>query len=125
VDPAVQAALERINALRAEAGAGPLTLDAALGQAAQGHARDMAAENYFSHTSPDGRTAAERVTASGYRWSAVAENIASGQADWSATIDGWMGSSEHRANMLNPTYEEVGLGRSEQLYVANFAAPRT
>jgi uncharacterized protein YkwD len=125
VDIGLEAALARINELRAQAGAAPLALSAQLTAAAQGHADDMAAKRYFSHTSRDGRTPGQRITAAGYRYSTYGENIAWGYADWAAAIAGWMRSAGHRANLLNIRFRELGLGLKNRYYVAVMAAPRT
>ena len=123
-NPALQPVVDQINALRKTAGVAPLALNTLLTKAAQGHADDMARNNYFSHTSRDGRSAGQRITAAGYSWSSWAENIAWGQADWAAVVRGWTNSAGHRANMLNPRYRDIGLGVSNRKYVANFASPR-
>ena len=58
-----------------------LTLEPRLAAAAQGHAEDMTAKGYFSHTGQDGSSVAARVTRQGYTWSRVGENIAYGYPD--------------------------------------------
>jgi uncharacterized protein YkwD len=124
VDPGIELALTRINELRRQAGAAPLTLNAQLNAAALGHAKDMAAKGYFSHTSLDGRTPGQRIAATGYRYGAYGENIAGGYANWNAAITAWMGSAGHRANLLNTRYKDVGLGLKNRYYVTDFAAPQ-
>lgn len=124
VDASVQLALTRINELRRQAGAPPLTLSAQLVAAAQGHANDMAAKGYFSHTSQDGRTPAQRINATGYSFTTYGENIAWGYANWNAALTAWMGSAGHRANLLSTRFLHVGLGAKSRYYVADFAAQR-
>lgn len=124
VDVGVQAALARINELRRQAGVAPLVLSSQLTAAAQGHADDMAAKRYFSHTSKDGRSPGQRITATGYRYSTYGENIAWGYADWTATIAAWMRSSGHRANILNARFKHIGLGAKSRYYVTDFATAR-
>ncbi|MFN7725064.1 MAG: CAP domain-containing protein [Rubrivivax sp.] len=112
-------ALTRINQYRANgascgaegrfAATGPLAWHDALTQAADGHARDMAASNYFSHTSLDGRTLAQRINATGYVWSTAAENIAAGQRSVATVVDGWMASDGHCANLMRPAHQHLGL----------------
>jgi uncharacterized protein YkwD len=80
-----------------------------LTQAADGHSQDMAAQNYFSHTSADGRTVGNRIEATGYLWNTYGENIAAGYPTVNAVIDGWMASDGHCANMMAPSFTEVGL----------------
>ncbi|MBZ9712624.1 CAP domain-containing protein [Deinococcus multiflagellatus] len=90
-----------------------LTLNAQLTQAAQGHASDMAAQNYFSHTGKDGRTFAQRITAAGYAWRAAAENIAAGQSTPEQVVAGWLKSEGHCKNMMSPAYKELGVGYAQ------------
>ena len=90
--------------------AAPLAANAQLTQAAQGHAADMAARNYFSHTSQDGRTMAQRVTATGYAWRSIGENIAAGQSTPEAVVAGWLKSEGHCRNIMNANFKELGVG---------------
>jgi uncharacterized protein YkwD len=92
-----------------------LTLNARLGNAAYGHSRDMADNNYFSHDSLDGRSMVDRINATGYAWSTVGENIAAGYGSVQSTVSGWMASDGHCANLMNPRFTEFGLAcaRSE------------
>jgi uncharacterized protein YkwD len=108
----------KINAKRAQAqdcrtrgsfaATTPLTWNARLAQAADVHSADMATQNYFSHTAPSGSTVSTRVTATGYNWSRVGENIAAGYSTVDIVIDGWMGSDGHCANIMSPNYTEYG-----------------
>lgn len=86
-----------------------LSAQAQLTSAAYGHSRDMADNNYFSHTSLDGRTPGTRVSAAGYSWSSVGENIAAGYGSVQAVVDGWMSSDGHCANLMNPGFTQYGL----------------
>jgi uncharacterized protein YkwD len=113
------AALTRINQYRASGAncgtagtfgaATALVWNNALTQAAEGHSQDMAANNFFSHTGSAGSTLAQRVDATGYGWSALAENIAAGQVTINQAVDGWMASDGHCANMMNPNLADIGL----------------
>jgi uncharacterized protein YkwD len=87
----------------------PLVAQPPLTQAALGHSRDMADNDYFSHDSRDGRTMADRVSATGYAWRSIGENIAAGYDTLAQTIDGWMSSEGHCANLMNPDFTEYGL----------------
>ncbi|MGW6392623.1 CAP domain-containing protein [Streptomyces sp. NPDC055103] len=102
--------LSLVNAERAKAGCGPLTANATLADAAQGHSDDMAARDFFDHTNPDGDGPGERVTASGYPWSTYGENIAKGQSGPEQVMEAWMNSPGHRANILNCDFKEMGTG---------------
>lgn len=88
----------------------PLQWDSRLYLAATGHAQDMAQQDYFDHTSLDGRTAGTRITQAGYVWSTYGENIAAAYATPVAVVEGWMNSSGHRDNILNSRYCDIGVG---------------
>ena len=92
------------------AAAPPLALSAQLSQAALAYARDMATWGYMSHTGHDGSSPAQRITRSGYRWSEVGENLASGVMTADEVVTGWLGSPEHCANLMDPLYRQVGIG---------------
>ena len=87
----------------------PLRVDGRIIAAAQGHSDDMAANDYFSHDSLDGRSFADRLRAAGYP-SPGGENIAQGQRSAQAVHDAWMNSSGHRANILNCGFTTIGVG---------------
>ena len=89
--------------------AAPLAWSNKLFDASAGHSADMANNNYFSHTSLDGRTFSQRIVAAGYTWSRLGENIAAGYPTVNAAVDGWMASEGHCVNMMNPTFRDVGL----------------
>lgn len=99
-----------VNKQRAAAGCGALTEDAQLTDAAQRHSDDMAARNFFEHTNPDGVGPGQRVTDAGYRWSAYGENIARGQQTPQSVMESWMNSPGHRANILNCSFKNIGVG---------------
>jgi uncharacterized protein YkwD len=96
-----------VNAERKKAGCKSVTIDARLTAAAAGHAKDMAAANYFSHTSKDGRTFVDRIEAQGYA-KPRSENIAAGQPTVSAVMGAWMKSAGHRANILDCSATQMG-----------------
>lgn len=62
----VQRIAALVNAERAKAGCSPLRVDGRVQAAAQAHADDMAARNYYEHVSPEGRHADDRMKAAGY-----------------------------------------------------------
>ncbi|MFD9903414.1 sigma-70 family RNA polymerase sigma factor [Streptomyces sp. NPDC059063] len=105
-----QQVLTLVNAERRKAGCGPLTQNSRLATAAQRHSADMRARNYFDHTSPDGTDPGQRITAAGYKWSTYGENIARGQQTASSVMKSWMNSEGHRANILNCSFKELGVG---------------
>ncbi|WP_240449914.1 CAP domain-containing protein [Streptomyces sp. S1] len=99
-----------VNAERAKEGCGAVTGNSLLARAAQGHSDDMAARDFFDHTNPDGAGPGERVTATGYGWSTYGENIAMGQQTAEQVMEAWMNSPGHRANILNCSFKELGVG---------------
>jgi uncharacterized protein YkwD len=111
-------ALRRINALRARgASCGPQSMAAAppvvwnetLFSVAAKHSRDMAQRNYFDHATPEGLRIAQRATAEGYPWRAVAENIAGGDTDVESVVQGWTRSAGHCRAMMDPAYNDAAL----------------
>jgi uncharacterized protein YkwD len=88
----------------------PLAMSAQLSQAALAYAHDMATWGYMNHTGRDGSSPAQRITRSGYRWSEVGENLASGVMTADEVVTGWLGSPEHCANLMDPLYRQVGVG---------------
>jgi serralysin len=107
--------LQLVNEARVANGIKPLTVDGELLTAARGHDEYMDAYDAFSHTGLNGSTLSQRITAAGYGWTAAAENIAyaSGgltEATVQTLFNNLMNSPGHRANILNGTYEEVGIG---------------
>lgn len=90
--------------------AGPLTMNPALRCAARVHSKDMVDQNYFDHTGPNGDTPGDRIDAAGYAWSTWGENIAAGNSTAAATMDQWMNSDGHCANIMNPSFSEIGVG---------------
>jgi len=102
--------LARVNAARKEAGAPPLRANSKLDLAAQRHAEDMLARNYFAHQSPEKKTVRDRAKAAGYDWRAIGENIAEGQFSVDEVMDTWMNSPGHRKNILEPEFKELGVG---------------
>lgn len=101
-----------LNDVRAANGAAPLRYDSRLARAAQGHADDMLRNGFFSHTGTRNTSVGDRVTAQGYLWSGVAENIAQGYQSEASVMTGWTNSSGHHANNINPSYQEFGLGKA-------------
>lgn len=87
-----------------------LQLNSQLTQAAQAKAADMASRGYWSHTAPDGKQPWAFITNAGYQYKTAGENLAYGFTTANATVRGWMNSTEHRANILNSSYSQVGFG---------------
>lgn len=107
--PEAAEVLRLVNVERARAGCAAVHVDARLATAARLHSEDMARQNYFSHTSLDGRTPWDRIRAQGYAYGS-AENIAAGYATPAAVMTGWMNSPGHKANILNCANKALGVG---------------
>ena len=88
----------------------PLTMHPALRCAARKHSKDMVDRDFFAHINPDNETPWERMSFAGYDWAWAGENIAAGQNSPAAVVAGWMDSDGHCANIMNPNFEELGVG---------------
>lgn len=109
-DFSAQTLLQDTNQMRQAGHEADLSLSQQLAAAAQAKANDMVSHDYWSHTSPDGKTPWTFITASGYQYQSAGENLAYGFANAGGVINGWMNSTEHRANVLNAGYQNVGFG---------------
>jgi len=102
--------VDLINDERTQANLDPLEMDSQLSEAAQLHSESMANDDFFSHQGVDGSSPFDRIEDAGYQYSRAAENIAAGHQTPEAVVQGWMNSSGHRANILNPNFTEIGVG---------------
>jgi hypothetical protein len=110
------AIIEMTNALRKESRLGAVKPNAALTAAARAFANYLAKTGKFAHEA-DGRKPAERVTAQGYHYCLIAENLAmnrdsrgfESRALARKTVEGWKHSPNHRANMLQPAVTDIGV----------------
>jgi uncharacterized protein YkwD len=117
VTDARDAVLCLMNAQRTARGLKRLRAQPDLAEAAGRFARQMVRDRFFDHTSPGGSTMVSRIKATSYlrdavRWT-VGENLAWGtgtKATPRATVDAWMHSADHRANLLDRGFAEVGIG---------------
>lgn len=98
------------NQARQAAAETNLTIDQQLTLAAQAKANDMASRNYWAHNTPDGKSPWSFLTAAGYNYDLAGENLAYGFSGASEAVSGWMNSQEHRDNILNAGYQNVGFG---------------
>lgn len=116
---------QMLNGFRAAQGLGPVRSNPALTRAAQAHAEDMLARNYFSHRAPNGpngETFAQRAASAGCAIQSGAENIAFGQSSEAEVFTGWQNSSGHRRNMLGPDYTSFGLGLAGDIWVLKLSS---
>jgi uncharacterized protein YkwD len=101
-----RAVLCLVNHQRTERGLPPLRPNPALERSAQAWTREMVRAQFFS----SGSNLGARISAAGYDWRMAGENIAAGYATARAVVEGWMGSTGHCRNILDPQYANVGTG---------------
>ena len=119
------------NARRTQNNLKPLALDSRLSKAAFLKAQDMFKQQYWAHTSPSGTTPWHWFGVVGYDYDYAGENLARNFSSASAVMAAWMASPEHKANILNPQYTQLGLavvdgtygGQPETLVVALYGRP--
>jgi uncharacterized protein YkwD len=124
--------LAAVNREREARELAPLRVSTVLERAAQNHADDMLARGYYGHASPEHTMVLRRARDAGYVPDSVGENIAKGQRSVEEVMAGWMASTEHRKNILNPMFTEAGFGIAlgrmpegdEVLWVQVFGRPR-
>ena len=99
-----------VNEIRVQNGLKPLTANWELSRVARYKSQDMRDQGYFSHTSPTYGTPFQMIKSFGLSFRTAGENIANGYATPQAVVNGWMNSSGHRANILNASYTQIGVG---------------
>ena len=99
-----------VNEVRRENGLKALTANWELSRVARYKSQDMLNKGYFSHTSPTYGTPFQMIKAFGLSIRTAGENIARGYPTPQAVVNGWMNSSGHRANILNASYTQIGVG---------------
>lgn len=99
-----------VNQERKKNNLNPLIKNWQLSRTARIKSEDMATNNYFSHTSPTYGSPFNMLTDFNIKYQAAAENIAYGQTSAEEVMNSWMNSSGHRANILNPNYNQIGVG---------------
>jgi hypothetical protein len=104
------------NAARAEGGLTALTANSLLTNAAQAKANDMLAKQYFAHNTPSGDTPWTFIKAAGYSYVTAGENLAIDFTEAESVQSAWMNSPGHRANIMNKSFQEIGIGISKGMY---------
>ena len=116
--PFADRVLDAVNAARAVArkcgdvdypAAPPLQWNTQTEQAAMTQAAYLQQNNLFSHTGANGSTVGDRLTATGYVWQTVGENIAAGFTEIPAVVQGWLDSPGHCVNVMNGRYTDLGV----------------
>jgi len=98
----------------------PLVWNELLAEAALAHARDMDANNYFSHISPGGTSPIQRAIAKGYTGEYVSENIAKGYTSIEPLMKAWQQSEEHCKAMMDSLQTEMGAANVNTYWVQEF-----
>ena len=139
---ALQRAVEQLNDVRQKAApcAGatapstaerqPLAWEQRLATSAQAQASDLAQRDLLSHVDAQQRSFGLRLRSAGYAAAGAGENLAAGQTDFDDTLQAWMASPTHCANLMQPDFRDVGLAcvqrpgsRYERFWVAHLGAP--
>ncbi len=102
---------ELVNEERARNGLSPLTVHTGAEKAAAVRAREI--QTSFSHTRPNGSSFSTALTEAGASFAVSGENIAYGQKTPAQVMEAWMNSAGHRANILNPSFRQIGVGYAE------------
>ena len=105
-----QQVIDLVNEQRAKNGLKALTANWELSRVARYKSQDMHDKKYFSHTSPTYGSPFDMMKSFGISYRTAGENIAQGYKTPSAVMSGWMNSSGHRANILNASYTQIGVG---------------
>jgi uncharacterized protein YkwD len=98
------------NDQRQKAGLPLLHYNPTLSESATKKAQDMFKNNYWAHNSPSGTTPWDFFKAVGYQYSVAGENLAKDFYDNDSVMKAWMNSPTHKANIVSPKYQEIGIG---------------
>lgn len=104
---------QRINDIREQKGLNALENNEKLAQVARNYSRQMARDNFFSHTGSDGSTLETRVRSGRIFYWVVGENLFKStniREPVPVAVQGWMKSPGHRENILRPVFAETGVG---------------
>ena len=105
-----------VNIERKKAGLAELKHNWELSRVARYKSEDMRDKGYFAHNSPTYGTPFQMMKSFGISYRTAGENIAKGQTTPAAVVNAWMNSSGHRANILNPSFTEIGVGYASGNY---------
>ncbi|KOP82765.1 CAP domain-containing protein [Cytobacillus solani] len=113
------------NAARVNHQLNVLGWDEHVKETARKHSKDMAENNYFSHTNLDGLSPFDRMSEDDIFYTFAGENLATGQFSSIFAHEGLMNSLGHRENILRPEYQYLGVGvafneDSHPYYTENF-----
>lgn len=108
--------IQLTNQERAKAGAPAVSSNPFLTAAAIAKAKDMIGQNYWAHTTPDGRQPWDFIIAAGYKYLFAGENLARNFTDSDSVVKAWIASPSHKANLLDSHYREIGVAVVEGFY---------
>jgi uncharacterized protein YkwD len=98
-----------VNREREAIGLQPVVMDVQLRSVARNHSQDMLERGYFSHYTPEGLSPFDRMDLAGVEYTYAGENLALAPSVPLAH-QGLMDSPGHRANILNPNFNKLGIG---------------
>lgn len=109
--------IEETNKARLAEGLAPLAVSSLLNTSAEYKVDDMVAKQYFEHDSPTGEGVSDLGERAGYNYVIMGENLALGDfANAEDLVDAWMNSPGHRANILSPKYQDIGVSVKRASY---------
>lgn len=111
-----------INSERAKFNLTKLKENPMLDKSATAKACDMNEHNYFSHTDDTGQLSWHLMTEAGYKIETVGENLAKDYTDDTKAMIDLMNSPTHKANLTDPRFSEVGIGRCGHYIVQHFGS---
>lgn len=111
--------ISMVNSSRSQMNLTPLVLNSQLESAANSKAEDMFNDQYFAHVSPSSRTPWDFISSAGYNYVYAGENLAIGYDNTVELQNAWMNSPDHRENILNPNYREIGIVAINRIYQGN------
>jgi uncharacterized protein YkwD len=125
-----QTIVDQVNQQRQQAGLAPLQVSAQLVEEAHIQSVDMATLGQMAHTLSGAAlpTLESRAQYVGYNYAYLGENIAFNYPDDNSVMTAWMNSPDHRANILDPNYTQIGVGvaydsQGEPYYTQEFGQP--
>ena len=101
--------VEITNLERNKTGLSDLKINPELSQAAKSKAADMIKRGYWAHNTPDGKEPWIFISQAGYSYLQAGENLARDYSSAESAVSAWMNSGSHRANVLNPNYQDIGV----------------
>ena len=125
VDPLLNA----LNTIRTQSNLPPLQPNLRLNNSALAKATDLVKQGYWSHNTSQGELPWEEIKKAQYLYKVAGENLARGYKMDQKTIDAWLASPTHKANILSPKYSEIGIGRKKdkeghEYVVTHFGKPK-